>query len=64
MALGGCEECLQVGSQWVHLRLCLGRGHVGVRRVRLLAEVLPRRLPGMAPGPRPASDRDSLTATG
>ncbi|HEY1429347.1 MAG TPA: UBP-type zinc finger domain-containing protein [Candidatus Tumulicola sp.] len=25
----GCEECLQSGSQWVHLRLCLECGHVG-----------------------------------
>ena len=25
----GCEECLQVGSPWVHLRLCLSCGHVG-----------------------------------
>lgn len=25
----GCEECLKVGSNWVHLRLCLSCGHVG-----------------------------------
>jgi hypothetical protein len=25
----GCEECLQMGSTWVHLRLCLSCGHVG-----------------------------------
>ena len=25
----GCEECLLTGSSWVHLRLCLGCGHVG-----------------------------------
>jgi uncharacterized UBP type Zn finger protein len=25
----GCEECLLVGSPWVHLRLCLTCGHVG-----------------------------------
>ena len=25
----GCEECLQLGSPWVHLRLCLTCGHVG-----------------------------------
>lgn len=25
----GCEECLQSGDQWVHLRLCLSCGHVG-----------------------------------
>ena len=25
----GCEECLAMGSRWVHLRLCLACGHVG-----------------------------------
>lgn len=25
----GCEECLKAGTSWVHLRLCLGCGHVG-----------------------------------
>ncbi|TMH29347.1 MAG: UBP-type zinc finger domain-containing protein [Betaproteobacteria bacterium] len=25
----GCEECLKMGSAWVHLRLCLVCGHVG-----------------------------------
>ncbi|HEY3005657.1 MAG TPA: Na+/H+ antiporter [Kribbellaceae bacterium] len=25
----GCEECLRDGTSWVHLRLCLGCGHVG-----------------------------------
>lgn len=25
----GCEECLQMGDSWVHLRLCLACGHVG-----------------------------------
>jgi ubiquitin-hydrolase Zn-finger-containing protein len=25
----GCQECLQIGSGWVHLRLCLTCGHVG-----------------------------------
>jgi uncharacterized UBP type Zn finger protein len=25
----GCEECLQMGSSWVYLRLCLSCGHVG-----------------------------------
>ena len=25
----GCEECLRVGSGWVHLRICLECGHVG-----------------------------------
>ena len=25
----GCEDCLRVGAQWVHLRECLVCGHVG-----------------------------------
>jgi uncharacterized UBP type Zn finger protein len=25
----GCEECLAMGSRWVHLRVCLTCGHVG-----------------------------------
>ena len=25
----GCEECLQTGDSWVHLRLCETCGHVG-----------------------------------
>ncbi|HTN52184.1 MAG TPA: UBP-type zinc finger domain-containing protein [Anaeromyxobacter sp.] len=25
----GCQECLERGSGWVHLRLCLTCGHVG-----------------------------------
>ena len=25
----GCEECLRDGTSWVHLRLCMGCGHVG-----------------------------------
>jgi len=25
----GCEECLRIGSGWVHLRICLTCGHVG-----------------------------------
>ena len=24
-----CEECEKIGSDWVHLRLCLTCGHVG-----------------------------------
>jgi hypothetical protein len=27
--LEGCEDCLRIGSRWVHLRLCLTCGHVG-----------------------------------
>ena len=25
----GCEECLAMGDDWVHLRLCMACGHVG-----------------------------------
>lgn len=25
----GCEECLQSGGRWVHLRICESCGHVG-----------------------------------
>ena len=25
----GCEECMQTGDTWVHLRLCMTCGHVG-----------------------------------
>ena len=25
----GCEECLEIGSGWVHLRMCLNCGKVG-----------------------------------
>ena len=25
----GCEECLETGDTWVHLRLCRECGHVG-----------------------------------
>jgi uncharacterized UBP type Zn finger protein len=25
----GCEECLKMGGQWVHLRVCKTCGHVG-----------------------------------
>ena len=25
----GCEECLEMGDTWVHLRECLTCGHVG-----------------------------------
>ncbi|WP_210491734.1 UBP-type zinc finger domain-containing protein [Patulibacter sp. SYSU D01012] len=27
--VAGCEDCLRVGSPWLHLRLCLECGHVG-----------------------------------
>jgi uncharacterized UBP type Zn finger protein len=25
----GCEDCLAIGSPWLHLRICLECGHVG-----------------------------------
>ena len=25
----GCKDCLKIGDTWVHLRLCMSRGHVG-----------------------------------
>ena len=25
----GCEECLKMGDEWVHLRECLDCGHIG-----------------------------------
>jgi hypothetical protein len=25
----GCEDCLRIGGQWVHLRMCMACGHVG-----------------------------------
>lgn len=25
----GCEECLKLGMEWVHLRVCLTCGHIG-----------------------------------
>ena len=25
----GCEECLKTDGSWVHLRVCVGCGHVG-----------------------------------
>jgi uncharacterized UBP type Zn finger protein len=29
VAVPGCEDCLAIGSPWLHLRICLGCGHVG-----------------------------------
>ena len=25
----GCEDCLRIGAEWVHLRLCMSCGYVG-----------------------------------
>jgi uncharacterized UBP type Zn finger protein len=27
--IAGCEECLKVGGDWVHLRMCLTCGKIG-----------------------------------
>jgi CPA2 family monovalent cation:H+ antiporter-2 len=27
--IDGCEECLKMGSRWVHLRMCMNCGHIG-----------------------------------
>ncbi len=28
-SIAGCEECLKIGSSWVHLRMCLSCGKIG-----------------------------------
>jgi uncharacterized UBP type Zn finger protein len=27
--VAGCAECLELGMQWVHLRMCQSCGHIG-----------------------------------
>jgi hypothetical protein len=27
--IAGCEDCLKIGSQWVHLRMCQSCGKIG-----------------------------------
>lgn len=27
--IAGCEECLKMGTRWVHLRMCQTCGHIG-----------------------------------
>ena len=27
--VAGCEECLEAGARWIHLRVCRTCGHVG-----------------------------------
>ncbi len=27
--IAGCEDCLAIGSQWLHLRMCLTCGKIG-----------------------------------
>ena len=28
-SVAGCEDCLRLGTPWLHLRICLECGHVG-----------------------------------
>ena len=28
-AIAGCEECLRIGSTWLHLRMCMTCGRIG-----------------------------------
>jgi uncharacterized UBP type Zn finger protein len=28
-SIAGCEDCLRIGSTWVHLRMCQTCGHIG-----------------------------------
>ena len=28
-SIPGCEDCLRIGSTWVHLRMCQTCGHIG-----------------------------------
>jgi uncharacterized UBP type Zn finger protein len=28
-SIAGCEECLRIGSGWVHLRMCMTCGKIG-----------------------------------
>lgn len=27
--IAGCEDCLRIGGQWLHLRMCHECGHIG-----------------------------------
>jgi uncharacterized UBP type Zn finger protein len=28
-SIAGCEECLKIGSPWLHLRMCMSCGKIG-----------------------------------
>ena len=28
-SIAGCEDCLKIGSRWVHLRMCMTCGKIG-----------------------------------
>ena len=28
-SIPGCEDCLKIGGEWVHLRMCMACGHIG-----------------------------------
>ena len=38
----GCEECLKIGSPWVHLRICRTCGHVGLFAIPRLSSTPPK----------------------
>ena len=46
----GCEECLKIGSPWVHLRLCRTCGRVGCADRTALLMVDPYKLTFQACG--------------
>ncbi|CAM3290451.1 hypothetical protein BST27_23665 [Mycobacterium intermedium] len=55
----GCEECLRLGTPWVHLRLCMTCGHVGccdsspMRHARAHARIVGHPIvQNMEPGPK------------
>ena len=29
VSIAGCEECLKIGSPWLHLRMCMSCGKIG-----------------------------------
>ena len=28
-SIPGCEDCLEIGGRWLHLRMCMSCGHIG-----------------------------------
>jgi hypothetical protein len=28
-SIAGCEDCLKIGAEWLHLRMCTSCGHIG-----------------------------------
>jgi Zn-finger in ubiquitin-hydrolases and other protein len=66
----GCEECVQAGGHWIHLRRCLTCGHIGCcdlsegkHASRHFSETGHAFVQSARPGqnwPWPESDRDFL----